>query len=263
MNDPHVETLVYQLKTASNVHYENAQPIDVDYEEYSGRLESNQLICEMKMHYPHIDAARSVVEASLRAWEVDVALRFGRGELEFVYMKAKVIDRNPSPPGSPQKSQISGRGQITASGHASIGVVRRQYPHPSMLFRISPDVETLWKRYEMYLDKKEPICSMAYFCLTVIEVKAGGKPEARRKASRIFSIDKEVLDKLGELTSIRGDSLTARKAALGSTPSPLSDKENKWIEAVIKQLIHRMGENWSDRKLPVIKMSELPPLDPQ
>ena len=215
MNDPHVETLVYRLKAAPNVHYENALPIDVDYEEFSGRLESNQLICEMKMHYPHIEAARSVVEPCLRAWEVDVALRLGRGELNFVYKDAKVIDRNPSPPGSPQKSHISGGGQITASGHATIGVVRRQYPHPSMLFRISPDVETLWKRYEMYLDKKEPICSMAYFCLTVIEAKAKG----RLKASLMFSIDKRVLNKLGELTTTRGDSLTARKATRDSTPS--------------------------------------------
>jgi hypothetical protein len=260
MNDPHVETLVYRLEVASNVQYENAQPIDVDYEEFSGRLESNQLICEMKMHYPHIEAARSVVEPSLRAWEVDVALRFGRGELQFVYMEAKVIDRNPSPPGSPLKIQATKAIHFTLSiVSPTIDVMRRQYPHPSRLFRISPDVETLWKRYEMYLDKKEPICSMAYFCLTVVLAKAGGK----RKASRMFSIDKRVLDKLGELTSTRGDSLTARKAALGSTPSPLSDKENKWIETVIKQLIRRMGENGPDRQLPIIKMSEQPPLDPQ
>jgi hypothetical protein len=258
MNDPHVEILVYQLDYASNVSYQNAEPIDVDYGEFAGRLENDQLICDMKLHYPTIENARAAVEGYLHSWEIHVALDFGRGEFQFVYKDAKVIDRNPPAPGEDIKIHVSSAIHVTSSvGSPTLHVTRGKYPQPPILFEISPDVDTLWKRYEMYLDKKEPLCSMAYFCLTVIQTKAG----SRANAARLFFIDENVLDKLGELTSIRGDLLTARKINPGSTPSPLSDKENKWIEAAIKLLIRRMGEYGFDRILSTIKLSDLPSLD--
>jgi hypothetical protein len=258
MNNPHVEILVYQLDYASNVSYKNAEPIDVDYDEFSGRLENEQLICHMKLHHPTIENARAAVEGHLRSWELHAALDFGRSEFQFVYKDAKVIDRRPPAPGEDINLQVSDAIHATLSVSSPIlHVTRGQYPQPPSLFRISPDVETLWKRYEMYLDRREPLCSMAYFCLTVIQTKAG----SRANAARVFSINENVLNKLGELTSLRGDLLTARKVSPGSTPSPLSDKENKWIEATVKRLIRRVGEYSSDRVLSIINFSDLPSLD--
>jgi hypothetical protein len=258
MRDPHVESLLYKLQMAQNVTYDNPSPLEIDYEEFSGCLENGVLTCQMKVHYPSIEAARRVVDPYLRTWEIYTSLNLGRGEMRFVYEDGKMIDRNPPPLGSPQVIQVEGIGSATAFGNATIHVTRKQYPKPPKTFRTTPDFQTLWQRYEMYLDGKEPLLSMAYFCLTVIEAKAGGRP----RAPAIFAIEEEVLRKLGELTSVRGDSLTARKAPRNTTIIPLADKERAWIEAVIKQLIRRVGESASGHTPFKLKMTDLPSLTP-
>lgn len=178
-----------------------------------------------------------------------------------------MIDRNPPPPGAPLEIQAL-EGFLTMEGSiTTLRITRREYPKPPKIFRVSPDVETLWQRYQMYLDGKDQLQAMAYFCLTLFELLAGGLPphrhvksNRRRKASNMFSIEYDVLDQLGELTSAKGDRFTARKAQ--STPIPLSEKERVWIESAIKQLIRRIGEHSSGQTLPVIKMVDLPPLSP-
>jgi hypothetical protein len=97
---------------------------------------------------------------------------------------------------------------------------------------------------------------MAYFCLTVIEAKAG----SRKQAAKLYRISKEVLSKLGELTSDRGDAQTARKIKQSSTLTPLSSAESSWINAAVKTIIRRVGEIDLDPKLPEITMNDLPTL---
>lgn len=267
MRDPHVEILRYRLETASNITYDNPLPVDIDHDEFSGRLETGILTCHMKKHYESIDAAHKVVTWYLRAWEMDAALKFGPGEIRFVYEDAQVIDRNPPPPDAPLEIQVS-EGFLTMEGSVvTLRVTRREYPKPPMIFRVSPDVETLWQRYQMYLDGKDRLLSMAYFCLSLLELIAGGSPASRsgqskrrRAASNMFSIEYDVLNQLGELTSARGDRLTARKAQ--TTPIPLSEKERQWIEVTIKQVIRRIGEYNCGLTLPTIRMTDLPPLLP-
>jgi len=75
-------------------------------------------------------------------------------------------------------------------------------------FRLNPDAESILLRYHGHLDGREPLPAMAYFCLTVLEAKTGG----RESAARAYRIEKAVLNRMGELTSLRGDRLTARKA---------------------------------------------------
>lgn len=257
MKDPHVEILIYELKVPDNITYDHPPPIDIEYNEFSAHLESNQLICTMKAHYPSVETARKVIEEYLRAWEIDVALRLGRGELQFTYKDGKVIDRNPPPPGTHRVIHCEAGIHAITGLSTTMRLTRKQYPQPSRFFEISPDVEVLRKRYEIYLDGKEPICSMAYFCLTFIQEKFGGRPQA----SRMLSIDSKVLGKLGELSSKSGDALTARKATPARFSSPLSNREHKWIEAVVKVLIRRIGEHISGQELPKIKMADLPPVN--
>jgi hypothetical protein len=110
----------------------------------------------------------------------------------------------------------------------------------------------------MYLDRKEPICAMSYFCLTVIERKFGG----RSQASHALLIDQKILSKLGELSSVKGDKSTARKAVHGKSEfSPLSDSEQRWIETAVKLLIRRIGEYSQSHELQKIEMRDLPPLN--
>jgi hypothetical protein len=107
---------------------------------------------------------------------------------------------------------------------------------------------------------------MAYFCLTLIEANAGDQEQAkerkknrkREKAGKKYRISCEVLAKLGELTSTRGDEKTARKSHRLHTP--LSGAETRWIEAAVKAIIRRVAEIDSDPILPEITMSDLPAL---
>ena len=120
------------------------------------------------------------------------------------------------------------------------------------------DVETLWQRYNNYLDGKEPLPAMAYFCLTLIENKAGGKKK-RESAAKLFLIDEEILSTLGNLTTNRGDPKTARKVPeKGKNMIALSNNEEKWIKAAVKILIRRMGELANIQSAQPITMSDLP-----
>jgi hypothetical protein len=98
---------------------------------------------------------------------------------------------------------------------------------------------------------------MAYFCLTVVESAAGGR-NRRTNAAKTFGISQNVLDKLGDLTTNRGDREIARKAHLNL--QPVKGAERAWIEATIKQLILRLcdGPQRSHRKQ--LTMADLPPL---
>jgi hypothetical protein len=254
MRDPHVVTLRYQLETVGSVSFENPQAIETETDLFQLRLENGIATLKLKEHFPSIAFTRNVVDEFFRAWELDSALVHGRRVIEFKFTDAEVVDRNPPPPGSPQVIELTGVASAAAFGSATLHVTRRLYPEPPTRLKMSPDVETLWQRYEGYLNNREPLPSMAYFCLTWLEAKAG----SRDHAAKSYRIAKDVLRKLGELTALRGDEKTARKIKQGSTLVPLGSTEIKWIEASIKTVIRRVGEISSDPSLPVITMGDLP-----
>jgi hypothetical protein len=99
---------------------------------------------------------------------------------------------------------------------------------------------------------------MAYFCLTVVEERAGG----RDKAAGRYAIEPNVLKTLGRLTSTVGDDKEARKAKGRTERRPHTGAEKAWIEAAVRALIRRAGEWASDPRasLPQIIMSDLPRL---
>ena len=239
-----MESLVYRVESAENIIYDAPPSVQVAKDRWSGCLEDGILACRMKAHYASISDARTEIESYLRAWEVNANLKHGKGSIRFVYQDANVIDLAP---------QETGRGVVLCPKAAmmtmstmtsSVQVIRKNYPPPPRDFMVSPDVETLWGRYEGYLNGKERLSAMAYFCLTVIEVIYGGQRKkgenTRKAAARTIKVDLEVLDTLGKLTSTRGDKTTARKFLAQSLP--LTKTECAWIEAVMKALIYRVGE---------------------
>jgi hypothetical protein len=72
---------------------------------------------------------------------------------------------------------------------------------------------------------------------------------------RNIGISEQILRKIGELTAVRGDGLTARKA---SARLPLSDSEKVWIELAVKKIIWQLGVREQLRSW--CEMSDLPPL---
>lgn len=260
MRDPHIVSLRYRLEPVDSVTFDDPQPIERKTDAFRMRLEDGTLSIDMVEHFASVEDARRVVNSFLRAWEIDAALRYGRREIAFVFEDAEVIDRDPPPPGSPQVIGLAPLGILAAVGSVTAHVRRRKYPEPPTQFRASPDVETLWWRYEGYLQGREPLLPMAFFCLSMLEASAGVKKGKRQQTARKYQISEDVLSKLGELTSLRGDEKTARKFDHNSTRSPLTSAEVTWIESAVKAIIRRLGEYGSTTSLSTITMNDLPEL---
>ena len=251
-HDYHVVSLTYSVTSGDGVTYDAPPSVEFERDKAHFRLADGILTCRMKVYFSTPAEARSAVDPILLAWEIEADLGQGHRGLHFNYTDAEVVDRTPVPPG------IAGA-QIYATDsadtmNATVTMLRHAYPAPPGHFRITPDVETLWRRYQGYFQGREPLLAMANFCLSAIEFSAGG----RRQAVAKFNISKPVLDKLGVLASERGDQGTARK--LKKSTRPLSGAEEAWIQAAIKQLILRAGDQRSVVNLPTITMAELPPL---
>ncbi len=253
MPDLHVVSLLYKLVHNDSVSYVNPPAVQFEDDNALYRLDDGTLTCEMKVHFSNSEDAQKAVAPTLRAWEVDADLRVGRGELRFQFAGADVIDRAPA-----NSNQVFGVGSavvasVCAAGTISVHVTRRNYPSPPIGFRLTLDAESVLLRYEGYLDHREPLPAMAYFCLTVLETNAGG----REAAASQYGIDVAVLRKIGELTSTRGDALTARKA---DAAKPLTGAECSWLEAAIIKVIWRLGDTRGAAGVASITMSDLPSL---
>jgi hypothetical protein len=259
MRDPHVVALSYRLETDASLIFTDPPPLDHDTDEFTLHLANSVLTCPMKAHYASPDQARAVVEPTLKAWELDTALRHGRRELWFVYDNVEVIDRHPPPEG--QVRMVAAAGEINVAGRVSLLLVRREYPPPPARFAVSPDVETLWRRYEGYVQGREPLPGMAYVCQSFIEkVLASGRSDAAQK----YHIALEVLRTLGNLHSRRGDLMSRRKLERERDrhEPPLTPAEIAWMEAAVRGLIRRIGEYAADPTAPwpTLSMHDLPPL---
>jgi hypothetical protein len=256
MRDPHVVSLRYRLELGKNVEFDNPQPVEGETDAFRFRLENGVLTVQMNDHFASPDCARQVVDGFLRSWETDAGLSYGSPMIHFNFEDAEMVDRDPPSPGSPQAIQLRTLSTIIVAETTAVRVPATEYPEPPRHLRAGPDVETLWQRYQGYLDGREPLPSMAYFCLTVVEAYARG----RRRAAREYRIHPDILRRLGEFTSTRGDAGTARKAADNSTYRPLTQPETAWVEAAVRAIIRRVGECGAIDSLPQINMSDLPRL---
>ena len=260
MRDPHVVSLYYRLETGDTTSYKDPPPIQDERAEFKMCLADGRACFEMKEHYPSEESARNIVEEYLGVWELDVDLRLGPGEFHFEYEKACIIDRNPPTAGTTYAQAVDLSDRITLSGSFSAHVNRNKYPNPPNDLKLSPDVKTLWFRYQLYLDEHEQLSSMGYFCLSFIENKFKG----RGKVAKECNVDISALNKLGMLTSAVGDYQTARKIDSNHTLRPYTNQEMRWIEEAVKKLIRRVAEYDFDpqasQKLPRITMADLPPL---
>jgi hypothetical protein len=158
----------YQLETTdASVNFENPQPREAETDLCTFHLAEGVLTCTLKAHYDSVDKAREDIGQLLRDWEVEDALERGRREIRFVFHQAKVIDRDP--PSRGQASGIHTMGWRDIASRFSLRVVRDAYPPFPQHFMVSLDVETLWNRYEGYIQGREPLPGMAYVCQSFIE----------------------------------------------------------------------------------------------
>lgn len=256
MRDPHVESLTYRFEHRPDHVYQSPPPINGCEGGFDYTLADDVLTLTMTSHFGSELQARNHVEPFVRAWELDQALSGGQKFIWFAFEKSVVIDRNPPPPGS--IVAMIGTGSMKFSCSGTLTTMTSNYPAPPTNIAFSNDVDTLWYRYELYLTGKEPLLSMAYFCLSLLEGTTGLTSGARAAVCTKYGIDQAVRNKLGDLVSEAGDAKEARKFNATSTGRKLKDVERKWIEQVIKALIRSKAEFDFDPKttFSVIQLSD-------
>ena len=233
MNDPHVVALIYQIEHGRSVDYSKAKLLDHGAAEFRIKVKDSSVHFEFKDHYATKEAAREVLEDYIREWEFVAGLRRGPNCFKLKFDRAEIMDRKPTP--TPGVVNISGTirsGVPTFSARATI--MLRSYPPPPSGIKITPDVQTMWDRYMGYRQGREPLASMAYFCLDTLE-----DPEGKRAAADKYQISSNVLKKIRRLSSTRGGQ-QARKAS--GMVRDLTNQEHRFLEEAIKALIYRVAE---------------------
>ena len=244
MNGPHVVALIYNIKHGQSVNYRAAKSMDHEEPGFHVKIANEKVRFEFKKHHATVEAARRSIEEYICAWEVGAGLRGGPNCFKLTYDYAQIEDRNPTP-GVTVLHGLPLRSEVTIS-KAVLTVSPPHYPSPPSGLKIIPDVQTLYDRYMGYRQGKEPLTTMAYFCLTVIE---------RSPAKNDFS--SRVRDKIRHLSSGKGGQ-QARKA--DGRDSDLTDQDSRFLDEAIKAVILRAAEraHGPDRALPQISMSDLP-----
>jgi hypothetical protein len=255
MRDPHVEEVHYEIGTGDGVSFSNPPPVAIT--NHLGRFEltDGKLTIYPADHFADGAQARAVLEPFLHAWEVESDLSRNIGSIRFKYTGVRKVDRNP--PATPQ----SGATHLSVAGEAmfvgkvvSLHVTQSTYPPPPSEFRTTLEVDIAYHRWCAFRQGREPLPSMTYAVLTLLESMAGG----RRKAAATFQIDRMVLETIGRLSSTKGDSDSTRKFPQGGQVQPLTGSESAWLEAAIRRVVRRMGEHAAGVQLTQLAMNDLP-----
>ena len=235
MNDPHVVALEYRIEHDPAIDWSQAAALNLEEDGFDIRADNGRIRFNLKEHYGSEDEARSAVEADyIPNWEFHVGLVRGPNAFKVRFDRAKIVYRNPSP------------GQPTLSAHVSAGsptiradLAPRRPPAfpdpPSAGIRRSPDVDSMFHRYLRYLEGREPLSAMVYFCLTVLEHMGGGRSGAAVR----FGISKRVLCRISKLSTNKGGS-NARKAI--GTNAPHTPEEERFLKSAIQALIRKAAE---------------------
>lgn len=254
MNDPHVEKLIYSVAAAvDHISYSEPEPIQLKNELAKFDLKDGTLEVTPADHYPTEESARDFIDPYLKAWEIQTDVTSNLGAMEFKFVRADIIDREPSPPGTHNIQAETGIFKLT--GHpVTLSITCKYYPEPPEEFLATSAVQIAHARWKGYLEGKESLQGMAYFMLTILEREFGD----RRGLASNLKISKKVLDKLGRIVSERGDENTARKAPSKGNFEPLTAPERAYVEQLSKELIHRTGQHAAGRILELLTLTDLP-----
>jgi hypothetical protein len=257
-----VRTLIYDVYWAPNTDYAKAPPIHGDTADFSLDVSERELRVILKCECPTIDEARKKVEDYLRAWEISIGLNDGPDAVRFVYRPSCVSVQRTGPVNGTGSAQVTAHAVVGSHGSVERHTSRLRYDPPTKTFRADGVVEALYARYSRYSAGGETLTAMAYFCLTVLEQSVNVAQKPRPCAARKYGIAIDVLNRLGELSSIRGSAREARKAVAGLAFVPLDGREDAWVLAAVKCLIRRAGEVAACPGRPVaqITMQDLPSL---
>ena len=255
MYDKVVVALVYRIEHRDSVDYSSAQSFDSEEPGFRIRIEDKVLRFEFKDQYASEQAAREAIKDYIREWEFEAGLQHGPDAFRLRFLHSEIRYLN-APPGTLGPTSIRA-GVPRMTGRLTVGLPR--YPQPPSGIKLTPDVKSMYDRYMNYRRGREPLASMAYFCLTVIEHSIGKQSGRRREAAKKHQVFLGVFNEVGKLSSERGGP-DARKAVGRS--DPLTTQEYRFLEQAIKVLIRRAAQKAYNPagELPKITKSDLPSL---
>ncbi|MGD0585997.1 MAG: hypothetical protein ABSA86_09530 [Oryzomonas sp.] len=250
MNDPHVSTIRYRLELG-NVSY--VPPVDersFTLADFDFAINGTDITVRPRIHFPDREAACAAAETHIRAWELEAGIRLCIPRLRIIYQETDIIDRAPTPG---VNLLITENMRLTSTIDDAILIrhIAEYPPPPDADFVISPDVETMWQRYVGYLEGREPLLAMAYFCFTLLKGKNGCSQVAWS-----LNTEEQILHKLSDLSSTRGDASIGRKANL----SPLTSEEHGWVDQTVRALIIQLAKSSAGPPADSLKMDDLPKL---
>jgi hypothetical protein len=213
----YVVALRYRIVTDEGRDFEKAAPFEAELPAFFVRMADGVLILRPRMLFASLEEAREAAADFLRAWEINAALLYrAAAPFRLRYAGGEMERRT----GTSTQVLIEDVAHVTdeASSHVS----HARYPPCPASYQASPEAEAIWARLERHWAGYEPLLSMAYFALTVL-TRAGGIDAASMR----YRIDKAILRRIGELTSTRGDTLTARKLTMAT--QTLTLEESDWL----------------------------------
>ena len=166
MNDPHVAVLIYKIEHGDSIDYSKAKPLDHEEAGFRVKITNGQVCFKFKDHYASVDEAREAIGDYIRSWEFDAGLREGPNRFKLKFDQSQIEDRNPTPGAVSIGTPI--RFSFTVS-EPTVTLSPACYPPPPSGLKLTPDVQTLYDRYVGYLQGREPLTTLAYLCLTILE----------------------------------------------------------------------------------------------
>lgn len=254
MHDPHVETIHYKVGSVETISYDNPKPMTFSNHLGEFSLSNGKLQVTPVEHFASENETCAAIDPFLRAWEISTDLNSNFGMVRFEFERVALVDRAPRPPGGSIVVSLEGASMVMVASSVSLHLTCREYPNPPTAFSATPEVMHAYRRWLSYRVGNEPLQSMAYFVLTLLESAAGG----RQPASRTFQIHSDVLSTMGRLSSTKGDGMTARKASGQNQFQDLSPAEKQWLEEAVRCAVRRLGEHAAGAQGSVITMADLP-----
>jgi hypothetical protein len=253
-DDLRVESLSYALDTPPDQSFaEDAAPVTLETGDFEARLAAGTLTVTMKADTASEAEARDLVEPYLKAWELDVDLRYGRPLLRFRFTGSQIVNR--AAPAGTHDFRISSA--VEMSDALALRVTRAAYPQPpATALVVTPEVEILRDRWDRYARGGDRLLGMAYYCLTLVEIAYGDGNRA--VAANALRISRNVLSTLGRITGRAG---VTHGRKFSPTDQSLTPEEDAWVKAAVAAIIRRAAEVAAvddPESLPILNLDDLP-----
>lgn len=258
MDSLKVDELYYELILSDDISFENPPIIEENFEHFSIHLKDGNLIIKMKTEFNDVNQAKKVVEPFLKMWEFTSMVRYNNMDIRFQFIKSKFIDKRPYNINTNSICLETGE-YFLVGENLSLSVIRKNYPYPIRGLIYSPDVEALCNRYIGYMNGRESLLSMAYFCFTLFTNEFRNEKNKLMKIEEKYKLDKKILSRISKLSSTAGNLNEARKIDVNSDLTPIPQVDKTWLSSAIELLIIRKAEvdNNPDKKLKGITCDNL------